>query len=124
MPGYKVLTNLAPEKCLKAAWRAAQDCGFRLEPLADDATQFRARKGHWALNLLAGPWFSTPRCDFAVSTQVYENGTEVVLETNSPWVTTGKVGVRRVNREAEELIRQIGEAIQKEGGTVIERKEF
>ena len=123
MPGYKVLTNLAPDRCLKAAWRAAQDCGFRLKPLADGATQFRAKKGHWALNVLAGNLF-TPRCDIKVSTQQYDNGTEVVLEMDVPWVTTGALGVRRANNQATALVDAIAETLKKEGGEVIERKEF
>ena len=45
MPGLKLLTKLDAEKCIKIAWRAAQDQGYSLAPtpLADGAKTFTDR---------------------------------------------------------------------------------
>jgi hypothetical protein len=124
MPGFKVLTDLPPEKCVKTTWRAAQDIGFTLSGLEPDGRHFLARKGNWLLNHFFGNLF-TPYCQFKISAEVYDNGTEVVVEREqAATVTTGKLGAWRVHRQAEELTDAIAAALQNEGGKVLERKEF
>src|ERR1700722_13906677 len=108
MAGFKLLTKLEPERCLHAAWRAAQDLGFGLTPLDEKATRFTAKKGHVLLSMLGGPF--TPNCHFEISAQAYADATEVVLEKNSPWLTTGALGMNRVHRQAEELLGAIRQA--------------
>jgi hypothetical protein len=122
MPGFKLLTKLDPQTCLKVAWRAAQDRGFSLTPISDSATRFTATKGNVLISMIAGPF--APHCVFQISAQAYADANEVVLEQNKPWLTTGAVGVSKVNQQAEELMLAIAGAIEKEGGTILERKEF
>jgi hypothetical protein len=124
MAGFKVLTDLGAEKCLKTAWRAAQDLGYALSGLEPEGRQFLARKGSWLLNMLGGNLF-TPYCQFRISVETYDNTTEVVLERKqASTVTTGAVGAMRLSRQAEELRDGIAQALQKEGGQVLDKKEF
>ena len=122
MPGFKLLTKLDPPRCLKAAYRAAQDRGFSLTPIDDAATHFTATKGSVLVSMIAGPF--SPHCVFEISAQAHADANEVVLEKNKPWLMTGSAGVSKVNRQAEELMQGIAAAIEKEGGTILERKEF
>jgi hypothetical protein len=123
MPGLKLLTKLDPQTCLKVAYRAAQDLGFSLPPLESCGQRFTATKGSALMSVLAG-WFTQQHCAFEISVAAYNDANEVVLEKNTPWLSGGSVGITRVNREAEELVRAIGCAIEKAGGTILERKEF
>jgi hypothetical protein len=122
MAGIKLLTKLAPQTCLKAAWRVAQDQSYSLTPIDASSDRFTATKGNVLLSVLAGPF--APHCVFDIYVAAYGDANEVVLEKNKPWLTTGAVGVRKVNEQAEELMRGIVTAIEKEGGTILERKEF
>ena len=71
---------------------------------------------------LAGP-MATHSC-FKLSAKRYEDGTtDVVLERNSAW-TSGLLGRRRINAEAAALMDKAAEAIQANGGKVVERKEI
>ena len=45
MSAIKLLTKFDAHKCLKAAYRAAQDQGFTLTPIDDRSTRFTASKG-------------------------------------------------------------------------------
>ena len=125
MPGLKLLTKMEPASCLKLAWRSAQNLGFALTPatpLDDGAKSFTAEKGSALVSVLAGPF--APHCRFCVSVEAYADANEVILEKNVPWLTTGSVGVKKVHRQANELMQAIASAIEKDGGTIIERKEF
>ena len=117
MAGIKLLTKLDPQTCLKIAWRMAQDLGFSLTPLDESARRFSATKG----SILAGPF--APPCHFEISVASYSDANEIILEKNNPWLT-GAIGVGKVNRQAEDLISAIAAAIEKEGSTTLERKEF
>jgi hypothetical protein len=124
MAGYKVLTDLAADKCLKTAWRTAQDQGFSLSGLEPDGQHFIARKGNWLLNLLGGNLF-TPFCQFKISAVPYDNGTEVVVEREQrALVSTGAIGAMRIQRQGSDLIDAIAAALQQEGGKVLDKKEF
>ena len=122
MPGMKLLTKLDPQTCLKAAWRAAQDLGYRLTPLEDCSKRFTATKGNVVVGLITGP--IAPYCCFEISAASYSDANELVLEKNNPWFTSGAIGVAKVHRQAEELLNAIACAIEKEGGTISSRKEF
>jgi hypothetical protein len=122
MPGTKILTRLDAATCLKAAWRAAQDLSFSLTPIEDGAKRFTATKGSAVVALLAGAF--APHCVFDVSVETYADANELVLEKNKPWLSSGTKGVAKVNRQAEELLNAIVRAIEKEGGAILERKEF
>jgi hypothetical protein len=122
MSGLKLLTKLEPQSCLRIAWRTAQDLGFSLTPLEDCAKRFSATKGSALMSVIAGAF--APHCVFEISVAAYGDANEVVLEKNKPWLISGAVGVGKVNRQAEDLMRAIGCAIEKEGGTILERKEF
>jgi len=122
MAGIKLLTKLEPQTCLKVAWRTAQDLGFSLTPIEANSTRFTATKGSALLGFIAGAL--APHCNFEVSVASYSDGNEVVLENNSPWLTSGSAGVAKINQQAEDLIRAIAAAIEKEGGTILQRKEF
>src|SRR4051794_24241091 len=102
MPGIKLLTKLDPAICLKAAYRAAQDLGFSLTPIDDAPKRFTATKGNVLVSMIAGPF--APHCHFEISAQTYADANEVVLEKNTPWLTTGSVGVSKVKKQAEELM--------------------
>jgi hypothetical protein len=123
MAGLKLLTKLDPQTCLKLAWRVAQDQGFSLTPIEDCSKRFTATKGSALVSVLAG-WFAAQHCVFDISVAGYGDANEVVLEKNKPWLTSGAVGVSKVNRHAEELMAAIACAIEKNGGTIIERKEY
>jgi hypothetical protein len=123
MPGLKLLTRLEPPRCLKAAWRTAQDLGFSLTPIDESSSSFTATKGSMLTSMLAGSLLA-PYCHFQISTATYSDTNEVVLEKNKPWLTGGAVGVGRVNRAAKELLDAIAAAIEKDGGTILEKKEF
>lgn len=126
MAGHKIMTDLEPPKALRTAWRAAQDQGFALTPapLPEDAHDFTAHKGSRWLNMLGGNLF-TPHCRFKVSVERYDRGTEVVLETASAaTVMTGAIGARRIGRQAAELADAVAQALQADGGRIIERKEY
>ncbi|MBI3823814.1 MAG: hypothetical protein HY289_14185 [Planctomycetes bacterium] len=122
MAGLKLLTKFDPQICLKTAWRTAQDFGYSLTPIGDCAKSFTATKGSALLGVLAGPF--APQCIFEISVGAYSDANEVALTRNTPWLMSGAAGVRKVNQRAEELMHAIACAIEKEGGTILERKEF
>jgi hypothetical protein len=122
MPGLKLLTKLDPQTCLKTAWRSAQDMGFSVTPIEDCSKRFTATKGSLIGNLLGG--FMAPQCVFQVTVEVYPDTNELSVERNDPWLTSGKMGVSKVKRQAEELLNSIACAIEKAGGTISERKEY
>ena len=122
MPGLKLLTKLEAPTCLKIAWRTAQDLGFSLTPIDDGSRRFTATKGSAVLSALAGPL--APHCHFQFVAEAYPDANELVLEKNKPWLTSGSIGVGKVNRQAEELMQAIACAIEKAGGEVTGRKEF
>ncbi len=123
MAGLKLLTKFDAQTCLKVAWRKAQDRGYRLPPLEECAKRFTATKGSALVSMIAGPFAATP-CVFQISVEEYGDANEVVLEKNKPWLVSGAAGVSKVNQQAEELMSAIACAIEKEGGTILERKEF
>jgi hypothetical protein len=123
MAGLKLRTKLESAKCLKVAWRTAQDLGYSLTPIDDGSKSFTATKGSLLTSMLAGSLLA-PYCYFQISTTIYADFNEVVLEKNKPWLTSGAVGVGRVNRQAEDLIGAIAGAIEKEGGSILEKKAF
>ena len=122
MPGIKLLTKLEPSTCLKAAYRAAQDLGFSLTPIDEASKRFTATKGNMLVSIIAGPF--APHCHFEISATAYADANEVVLEKNTPWLTTGAVGVGKVKKQADDLMQAIANGIEKEGGKILERKEF
>jgi hypothetical protein len=122
MPGIKLLTKLDPPTCLKAAYRAAQDLGFSLTPLSASCKRFTATKGNALVSIIVGPF--APHCHFEISAESYADANELVLEKNTPWLTTGSVGVSKVKKQADDLMTAIACAIEKEGGSILERKEF
>jgi hypothetical protein len=122
MAGIKLLTKLDAEVCLKLAWRAAQDLGFTLTPLGAEVKRFTATKGNALIGMIAGAL--APYCDFQISIETYPDANEIVLHKNKPWLTGGKVGVGKVDRQAEELLIAITRAIECEGSAVVGRKEF
>src|SRR5260370_40940902 len=111
-----------PQLCLKLAWRAAQDRGYALTPLGECAKRFTATKGNILIGVLAGAL--APRCVFEIAAEAYPDANELVLEMNSPWLSGGIGGGRKVRRQADELMQAIACAIEKEGGIVLDRKEF
>ncbi|HZZ79564.1 MAG TPA: hypothetical protein VFE62_13670 [Gemmataceae bacterium] len=119
--GLKLLTNMDPHLCLKLAWRLAQDRGYSLTPLTENCKRFTASKGNMIVGVLAGAL--APRCVLEVSVETYPDANELVVESNSPWLS-GAGGVRKVKQQAEELMDATVSAIEKEGGKIIERKEF
>jgi hypothetical protein len=120
MAGIKLVTDVDAEQGLQMAWRAAQDLGFELTPIQDGA--FQASKGRLFWSILVGP--AAPHCQFKLSAHRYGDGTtDLVLERNGAW-TSGLIGKRRIKGEAVALIEKVAEAIQKNGGRVIERKEI
>jgi len=121
MPGFKLLTPFDPQICLKVAWRTAQDLGYSLTPLEDCSKRFTASKGSVLLSVVP---LMPPKCVFHVSVAAYPDANELVVERNEPWLTSGKIGVSRVKRQAEDLVSAIACAIEKAGGTIQERKEF
>jgi hypothetical protein len=121
MPGFKLLTTFDPQTCLKVAWRTAQDHGFSLTPIEGCSTRFTATKGNGLLSVVP---FMPPRCVLDVYVASYPDANELVVERNEPWLTSGKIGVSKVKRQAEELFNQIACAVEKAGGSIAERKEF
>jgi hypothetical protein len=120
MAGIKLVTDTDPDKGLQIAWRAAQDLGFRLTPVQDGA--FQATKGGAFWSLLAGA--AAPHCAFNVSAKRYgDNTTDLVLDLSIGW-TAGLIGKRRIWGEADALMQKVAEALQQNGGKVIERNEF
>jgi hypothetical protein len=120
MAGIKLVTDADPEQGLQMAWRTAQDLGFALTPIADGT--FQASKGHLVWSILVGP--AAPHCQFKLSAHRYADGTtDLVLERNGAW-TSGLLGLRRIKREADALMDKVAEAVQQNGGKVIERKEI
>jgi hypothetical protein len=122
MPGMKLLTKFDPQTCLKVAWRIAQDQGYSLTPIDETSKRFTASKGSALANLLGG--FLAPQCVFQVTVEQYPDTNEVSLERNEPWLSSGKIGVSKVKKQADELFAAIASAIEKAGGTITERKEF
>ncbi len=120
--GLKLLTKMDAQLCLKLAWRTAQDLGYSLTPLGDCAKRFTASKGNILIGVLAGAL--APHCVFEIAVETYPDANELILEMNTPWITTGAAGIRKVRRQADELLQAIACAIEKEGATVLERKEF
>jgi hypothetical protein len=122
MPGMKLLTPFDPQTCLKVAWRVAQDLGYSLTPIDDSSKRFTASKGSAIANLLGG--FLAPQCVFQLTVEQYPDTNEVSLERNEPWLSSGKIGVSKVKKQADDLFAAIASAIEKAGGTITERKEF
>jgi hypothetical protein len=119
--GLKLLTNMDPQLCLKLAWRTAQDRGYSLTPLGECSKRITASKGNVLISVLAGAL--APHCVFEIAVETYPDANELVLQTNTPWMT-GAAGISKVRRQADELMQAITCAIEKEGATVLERKEF
>lgn len=122
MPGMKLITALDPQTCLKIAWRTAQDLGYSLTPIEDTSKRFTATKGSAIANLLGG--FLAPQCVFQVTVENYPDANEVSLERNEPWLSSGKIGVGKVKKQADELFNSIANAIEKAGGKIAERREY
>jgi hypothetical protein len=122
MAGLKLLTKFDAQTCLKIAWRTAQEMGFSLTPLDESSRRFTASKGNIFTSILGGPF--APNCNFKISVEDYPSANEVVLEKQTAWLFSGAIGVGKVNRQAEELLSAIASAIEKEGGNILERKEF
>ena len=122
MPGIKLLTNLEPVKCLKAAWRTAQDMGYSISPIEETSKRFSANKGNLFMNLIAGPL--APRSSFEITVESYRSANEISIETNQPWFTSGAIGVSKVRKRADELLDAIAKAIEDEGGAIQGRKEY
>lgn len=120
--GLKLLTDLDAQTCLRLAWRTAQDQGYSLKPLDDCATRFTATKGNLVIGVLAGAL--APRCVLEVAVASYPDANELIVETNTPWISSGIGGVRKIRRQAEEFLQAVACAIEKEGAKVLERKEF
>ena len=93
-----------------------------MTPIEDCARRFTATKGNVVMSALAGPL--APHCHFEIVVEAYPDANELVLHMNKPWLTSGAIGVGRVNRQAEDLMNGIAGAIENEGGTIIDRKEF
>lgn len=121
MPGFKLLTQHDPQVCLKVAWRTAQDMGYSLTPIEDCSKRFTATKGNALLSMLP---LAAPQCVFHVVVESYPDANELIVERNEPWLASGKLGVSRVKRAAEELVAAIACAIEKAGGTIVDRKEY
>ena len=120
MAGIKLIVDIEPDKGLQLAWRVAQDMGFTLTPVQDGA--FHASKGHFLWSMLAGA--AAPNCKFKLSAQRYPDGsTDLVLERNGA-LTSGLLGLRKIKAEADALMQKVAEAIQQDGGKVVERKEI
>lgn len=122
MAGLKVVTDLQPDKALRSAWRAAQEQGFSLTSAGLDVPRFEARKGHVIISHFLGPL--APYRHFNVSVEPEARGSAVILDKTLPWITTGLVGVGRVHRHADDLMDAIVAAIEHDGGSVLERKDF
>ncbi len=120
MAGIKLVTNAEPDVVLQTAWRTAQDLGFRLTPIQDGT--FSASKGRAIWSLVAGA--AAPHCAFTLSARRYGDAeTDLMLDMHVGW-TAGMIGKRRIWGEADALMQQVAEAIEKQGGKVIERKEI
>ena len=122
MAGIKLLTKLDPKACLRVAFRAAQDLGFTLTPYHECSLHFTASKGSLLKSVFAGAL--SPHCVFQISASSYNDANELVLERNEPWLMTGSAGNAKVKQQAAELMQAIACAIEKEGGTILEQKEF
>lgn len=121
MPGIKLLTKLDPTICYKVAWRTAQDLGYSIPPLDENSTSFTATKGNFVTRML-GP--ISLYCRLDISVHAYPSANEIVIEKNNPWLSSGAIGRAKVNKLAEEYITALSAAIEKEGGSIVERKEF
>jgi hypothetical protein len=119
MAGIKLVTDADPETALQIAWRTAQDLGFKLTPVLEGA--FCASKGHMIWSMLVGP--AAPHCSFRIAAFKYPDGTDLVLERNSPW-TSGLLGLRRIQGEADTLMERVADAVARAGCKVIDRKEI
>jgi hypothetical protein len=117
MPGLKFTTNLDAESLFKSAFRRAQDQGYTVRATGDRA--FAATSGNMALSVLAVSSY----CDFRVSVEKYDDGNELVLERNSPWLL-GAVGVGRVKSKAQELFKNLKDEVAQRGGQIRNEKEF
>ncbi len=122
MPGLKLLTKHDARTCLKFAWRAAQDLGYALTPLDDSSKGFTATRGNVIVGLLTGPL--APYCHFQISVESYSDRNELVLEMNTPWFSSGAIGVSRVRGRADKLLNAIASAIEGDGGTILEKRAF
>jgi hypothetical protein len=120
--GLKLLTDMDALLCLKLAWRTAQDLGYSLTPLGDCAKRFTASKGNIVVGALAGAL--APHCVFEIAVESYPDANELILEMNSPWLSSGIGGIRKIRRQADDFLQAVACAIEKEGATVLERKEF
>src|SRR5579859_3371307 len=115
MAGIKLVIDLEPDRALQLAWRVAQDLGFVLTPIKDG--WFLAGKGHILWSALVGA--AAPHCKFKLSAHRYEDGTtDLVLERNSA-LTSGLLGRRRIQGEADALMEKVSEAIAQNGGRVV-----
>ncbi len=122
MPGLKLLTQLDPQTCLKAAWRSAQDLGYSVTAIEDQSKRFTAKKGSLIASVLGGPL--APQSVFQITVESYPDTNELSIERNDPWLSSGKIGVNKVKRNADDLASAIVCAIEKAGGTITERKEY
>ena len=122
MAGIKLLTKLDPKTCIKVAFRAEQDLGFTLTPYHECALNFTASKGSLLKSVFAGAL--SPHCVFQISASAYSDANELVLERNQPWILTGSSGNAKVKQQADDLMQAIACAIEKEGASILERKEF
>jgi hypothetical protein len=120
MAGFSIRTGVDAETAFKTARRAAKDLGFTVRNVGD--WEFVAQKGNLIASIFVGAFVAY--CDFHVFVEENKKGAvEISIQRNTPW-WTGAIGVHRVNNAAEALADGIDDAIEADGGKVLNRGTF
>lgn len=121
MPGYKIRTDLPAKRTYVLARKVAHTRDFLVEDAGERA--FVATKGNFLLTLFFGAYFGV-YCKFQVSVEDYGKVAEVIINRNSPALTSGAIGVARVKNRSREYANSIITEILAAGGKVLDEAEF
>lgn len=119
MAGHKIVTNLDATAAFQLARKVARDLDFRIT--RRDDLSFSAEKGNLGLSIFVGAFVAY--CNFQITVEERRDESAIFIERNSPW-WTGVIGVSRVKSRVKDLAAAIADAIEDEGGKVLDEKEI
>jgi hypothetical protein len=121
MAGIILVTNLDAAAVMQAVKKVARRHDFTVADVNE--SEVSLQKGSRIAGVLLGAFF--PFCDFrAVARTNADKTVELDIEHNSPRVTSGSMGVKRVKAQAQELADKVAEEIVAQRGEVLRRDVF
>jgi hypothetical protein len=112
-----VANNIDAEAAFKIAGKVARRLEFATHRIDD--WEWEATKGSLVASIFLGAFIAY--CDFRIWVEEErDRSVAISIERNCPW-WSGIIGVNRVKNQAAALADAIEEALEKDGGEVLER---